>query len=187
MTDTHDTNLPEENGKLEETKAPVEPVETGIANVETKEEPIEETAAVETSEEPKAETAEPPVSEQEDVKAEEPEPIEETALETPAVPEVQKETEPIEPKTTTPKLTKEEIIKRLSELLNDSVEAARNEIETLKQSYYKIRRAELDELKKAFIENGGAEADFVAPEDEAETKIKELLAAYKEKRASILA
>ncbi|MDL2277757.1 DUF349 domain-containing protein [Parabacteroides sp. OttesenSCG-928-G07] len=187
MTDTHDTNLPEENGKLEETKAPVEPVENGIVNVETKEEPIEETAVVETSEEPKAETAEPPASEQEEVKAEEPEPIEETALETPAVPEVQKEAEPAEPKTATPKLTKEEITNRLSELLNDSIEAARNEIESLKQSYYKIRRAELDELKKAFIENGGAEADFVAPEDEVETKIKELLAAYKEKRASILA
>lgn len=184
MTDTHDTNLPEESGKLEETKAPVEPVENGTVNVETKEEPIEETATVETSEEPKAETAESPASEQEAVKAEEPEPIEETALETPAAPEVQKEAEP---KTATPKLTKEEIVNRLSELLNDSVEAARNEIESLKQNYYKIRRSELDELKKAFVENGGAEADFVAPEDEAEIKIKELLASYKEKRASILA
>ncbi|MDO4756051.1 MAG: DUF349 domain-containing protein, partial [Parabacteroides sp.] len=63
----------------------------------------------------------------------------------------------------------------------------RNEVEALKQAYYKIRRNEVDELKKAFIDNGGEEQNFTAPEDEAENKLKELLTIYKEKRAAILA
>ena len=45
----------------------------------------------------------------------------------------------------------------------------------------------MDELKKAFLTAGGEEKDFVAPEDETENKIKELLNVYKEKRAAILA
>lgn len=60
-------------------------------------------------------------------------------------------------------------------------------MEALKQAYYKIHRSEVDELKKAFLTAGGEEKDFVAPEDETESKIKELLNVYKEKRAAILA
>ena len=66
-------------------------------------------------------------------------------------------------------------------------DATRNEVEALKQAYYKIHRSEVDELKKAFLTAGGEEKDFVAPEDETESKIKELLNVYKEKRAAILA
>lgn len=85
------------------------------------------------------------------------------------------------------KLSKEEILSRLTELVEASVETARSEVESLKQAYYKIRRNEVEELKKAFLDNEGEEKDFVAPEDEAESKIKELLASYKEKRAAVIA
>ncbi|WP_102407728.1 DUF349 domain-containing protein [Parabacteroides bouchesdurhonensis] len=85
------------------------------------------------------------------------------------------------------KLTKEEILSKLTELVEKSAETARSEVESLKQAYYKIRRNEVDELKKTFLENGGEEKDFVAPEDETENTIKELLASYKEKRAAVLA
>jgi hypothetical protein len=80
---------------------------------------------------------------------------------------------------------KEKILVRLSGLIETFVEKSRDEIEFLKQSYYKIRRSETDELKKAFLEQGGEEPDFVAPEDETETRLKELLAAYKTKRAAL--
>jgi hypothetical protein len=82
------------------------------------------------------------------------------------------------------KLTKEEILAKLTELVNGSVETARNEIELLKQAFYKINRFEVDELKKAFLEGGGEEEDFQPPADETEGKIKELLTAYREKKAS---
>lgn len=85
------------------------------------------------------------------------------------------------------KLTKEEILERLAELVNSPVESTRNEVDLLKQSYYKIRRNEVEESKKAFLAEGGEEKDFNMPEDEAENKLKDLLAAYKEKRAVVLA
>lgn len=85
------------------------------------------------------------------------------------------------------KLSKEEILEKLAGLVGAAADATRNEVEALKQAFYKIHRNEVDELKKAFLENGGEEKDFVAPEDEMENKIKELLAVYKEKRAAILA
>lgn len=85
------------------------------------------------------------------------------------------------------KLSKEEILEKLTELVNAAAEATRNEVESLKQAFYKIHRAEVEELKKAFLENEGEEKDFVVPEDEDENKLKELLAVYKEKRAAIMA
>ncbi|MEG1545010.1 MAG: DUF349 domain-containing protein [Tannerellaceae bacterium] len=85
------------------------------------------------------------------------------------------------------KLSKEDILNRLAELVETPVETARGEVESLKQAYYKIHRLEVDELKKVFLEGGGEEADFAAPEDETEVKIKSLLAAYKEKKAALIA
>ena len=88
---------------------------------------------------------------------------------------------------TTGKLSKEEILEKLTGLVGAAADTTRNEVEALKQAYYKIHRSEVDELKKAFLTAGGEEKDFVAPEDETESKIKELLNVYKEKRAAILA
>lgn len=137
MKDTLETNLPEDAGKLEETKAPAETPENVTVESATTE--------VETNESPDG-----------------------TAV-------------------AASKLTKEEILDKLTVFVENSVETARSEVEALKQAYYKIRRNEVDELKKAFLENGGEEKDFAAPEDETESKIKELLATYKEKKAAALA
>lgn len=87
----------------------------------------------------------------------------------------------------TSKLSKEEILEKLTVLVEAAADASRNEVEWLKQAFYKIHRNEVDELKKAFLESGREEEDFVVPEDETEIKIKELLSVYKEKRALILA
>ena len=88
----------------------------------------------------------------------------------------------------TGKLSKEEILEKLTSLVEaTTTDAIRNEVEVLKQTYYKIHRNEVDELKKAFLENGGEEKDFIIPEDETENKLKELLTIYKEKRAAIQA
>ena len=87
----------------------------------------------------------------------------------------------------TNKLSKEEILDNLATLVESTTETARNEVEALKQAFYKIHRNEIEELKNTFLKNGGEETDFVAPEDETENKLKELLTIYKEKRAAILA
>ena len=155
MKDTHEANLPtEENGKLEETKAPETTPENTAEEVVTNETPDVEVAAEETSEA--------------EVKTDEAAAGEETVA-------------------AAGKLSKEEILEKLTGLVGAAADATRNEVEALKQAYYKIHRSEVDELKKAFLTAGGEEKDFVAPEDETESKIKELLNVYKEKRAAILA
>ena len=85
------------------------------------------------------------------------------------------------------KLTKEGILEKLSQIVSNPEETTRSEVEALKQAFYKIRRNEVDELKKEFIENGGVDKDFTVPENKEETALKALLAEYKEKRAVILA
>lgn len=85
------------------------------------------------------------------------------------------------------KLTKEEILNRLQALVDAPIETVRGKVESLKQAYYKIRRNEVDELRKAFVEQGGDEKDFTAPEDTQENFLKELLGSYKEKKAAYLA
>ena len=85
------------------------------------------------------------------------------------------------------KLTKEEILNRLQALVDAPIETVRGEVASLKQAYYKIRRNEVDELRKAFVEQGGDEKDFTAPEDTQENFLKELLGSYKEKKAAYLA
>lgn len=85
------------------------------------------------------------------------------------------------------KLSKDEMVDKLATLVESSAEGVRSEVEALKQAYYKLRHNEVEEQKKAFVADGGEEADFVAPEDETEGKIKALLTVYKEKRAAILA
>lgn len=155
MKDTHEANLPtEENGKLEETKAPETTPENTAEVVVTNETPDAGVTAEETSEA--------------EVKTDEVAAGEETVV-------------------TTGKLSKEEILEKLTGLVGAAADATRNEVEALKQAYYKIHRSEVDELKKAFLTAGGEEKDFVAPGDETESKIKELLNIYKEKRAAILA
>lgn len=132
MKDTLETNLPENDGILEEAKTPAETPENLTAEVQTSE--TSDHLAVAAG-----------------------------------------------------KLTKEEILAQLTQLVESSAETSRSEVEALKQAYYKIRRSETEEQKKTFVENGGEEKDFTVPEDETENKIKELLATYKERRAAALA
>ena len=146
MKDTLETNLPEENGNVEETKAP------------------ETTPEAVTEETPAATEA----------------PGEETR-------EAGEEPDNAAPVTAESKLSKDEILEKLTQLVAASAESARSEIEALKQAYYKLRRNETEELKKAFLADGGEEKDFQAPADATEDRLKELLTVYKEKRAAILA
>ncbi len=87
----------------------------------------------------------------------------------------------------TEKLSRTEIMERLQTLVNEEVDAVKNEIDSLKQAYYKLRKNEVEEAKKSFIEAGGTETEFQAPQDETEEKLKELLSVFKEKKAVISA
>ncbi len=161
MKDTHESDLPmEDNGNLEEAKVP-EAIPENTA---------EEVVNNESTDENNGESTVDKVKEEE----------------TPEVTDDKKdETAEVNESVNNTKLTKEDILQKLTELVNAPVENIRNEVESLKQAFYKIHRSEIDELKKKFIEEGGEEKDFQVPEDSAETKIKELLATYKDKKATL--
>ena len=55
--------------------------------------------------------------------------------------------------------TKEEVLSRLKEVAQDAENASKQELDGLKQTFYKIHNAELEAAKKLFVENGGDEED----------------------------
>jgi len=81
-------------------------------------------------------------------------------------------------------LDKQSIIERLELLVEQDVsDTVKNEVDALKQSFYKLKRTEIDAAKKDFADAGGLEEDFQAPDDELEEKLKELLGAFRDKRS----
>ena len=82
---------------------------------------------------------------------------------------------------------KEEIIEKLKELIVLPVEEVKDSVEELKQSFYKIRKQEVEEARKLFVEEGGTEETFVVEPDETEETFKTLLNSFKEKKAALLA
>ena len=91
---------------------------------------------------------------------------------------------PVEP---VQKLTKEEILAKLKEVVADVENVAKPEIDGLKQSFYKLHNAEQDAARKLFIENGGAAENFVPQTDCAEEEFKNIMSVIKEKRSALTA
>ena len=89
---------------------------------------------------------------------------------------------PVEP---VQKLTKEEILAKLKEVVADVENVAKPEIDGLKQSFYKLHNAEQDAARKLFIENGGAAENFVPQTDCVEEEFKNIMSVIKEKRSAL--
>lgn len=85
------------------------------------------------------------------------------------------------------KLTKEEILAKLKEVVADVENVAKPEIDGLKQSFYKLHNAEQDAARKLFIENGGAAENFVPQTDCVEEEFKNIMSVIKEKRSALTA
>ena len=91
---------------------------------------------------------------------------------------------PVEP---VQKLTKEEILAKLKEVVADVENVAKPEIDGLKQSFYKLHNAEQDAARKLFIENGGAAENFVPQTDCVEEEFKNIMSVIKENRSALTA
>ena len=85
------------------------------------------------------------------------------------------------------KLTKEEILAKLKEVVADVENVAKPEIDGLKQSFYKLHNAEQEAARKLFIENGGAAENFVPQTDCVEEEFKNIMSVIKEKRSALTA
>lgn len=92
-----------------------------------------------------------------------------------------------EPEETTKQMDKEEILNRLKELAQNTENTNKQEIDNLKQAFYKLHNAELEAAKKLFLDNGGVEEDFLPEEDPAEINFKRLMSGIKEKRSAFAA
>jgi len=83
--------------------------------------------------------------------------------------------------------TKPELIAALKELVAKEVDQVKDDVENIKQLFYKKHKIELEEKKKLFIENGGDENEFVSEKDENEEELKALLNEFKSKKAVYIA
>lgn len=86
-----------------------------------------------------------------------------------------------------PKLSREEIVETLKKLVEGPVEEVKDEVDELKQAYYKQKKLEIEEAKSAFVAAGNPESDFVPAPDELEETLKSLLSVFREKKAEYTA
>ena len=82
-------------------------------------------------------------------------------------------------------LTQAELGEKLKEIMSNPVaNIEKDEVDAIKQLFYKKNKAEIELQKKAFVEEGGDESAFVPTTDENEATLKELLQSYREQKAS---
>lgn len=89
--------------------------------------------------------------------------------------------------TTSRLTTKEEVLARMKELALNAESAGKQELDSLKQNFYKFHNAELEAAKKQFIDNGGSEEDYAPQSDAIEEEFKNVMAIIKEKRSAQMA
>ena len=89
--------------------------------------------------------------------------------------------------TITPLQTKEEVIERLQQLNQQEEPVNKSILDSIKQTFYRLRNAEIENARKIFEENGGNPEEFVSSKDELEEQFKEIMSAIKEKRNAIKA
>ena len=105
------------------------------------------------------------------------------SAETPAENATSKE----KPAETTQRLSKEEILTRLKEISVEVENVGKQEIDSLKQAFYKLHNAEQEAAKRLFIENGGTAESFVPTMDTVEEEFKNVMSVIKEKRSALTA
>ncbi len=81
-------------------------------------------------------------------------------------------------------MTKEEVLLRIKDLAQDAENANKQELDSLKQAFYKIHNAEQEAAKKEFLDNGGSAENFVPQNDAIEEEFKSVMAVIKEKRSA---
>ena len=83
---------------------------------------------------------------------------------------------------------KEELVALFGRMIEEQpVQSLRRDVEALKIAFYRIRRAEVEAARRAFVEEGGAEEEFVPAVDGAEVRLKELFREYRRRRDEFIA
>ncbi len=89
-----------------------------------------------------------------------------------------------EPRTPAEPLTKEQIIAKLKELVEDDThDISNDELNRLKQQFYQIRQEEQKREHEEYLSNGGDPEAYTSALDPAEDSFKELMSVAREKKA----
>lgn len=89
--------------------------------------------------------------------------------------------------TTVQRLTKAEVIERLKAIADDVENVPKTEIDSLKQTFYKLHNAEQEAARKKFVDDGGAPEDYVPTPDPQEEEMKNIMSVIKSKRSELAA
>ncbi|MBN2347758.1 MAG: DUF349 domain-containing protein [Bacteroidales bacterium] len=77
-------------------------------------------------------------------------------------------------------LSREDLVATLRDTLNNKpVIQIRHDVETIKANFYRKQKAEVERIRKKFIEEGGNPEDFKMEENPLEIELKELIKKYK--------
>ncbi len=190
---------PQDTESVAETTEPTtqeETVQNETTEPAVQEEPAAEEAepTVQEEEAPQAEEAEPTV--QEEPAAEEAEPIvqeeptaEETAVEKPAAPAAEPaeeaDTAPAETGAVPLMMTKDEVLARAKALVDNNETSDKQELDLLKQLYYKYHNAEAMAARQDYIDAGGDPNNFVPEIDPTEEQFKEAMQIIRQRRSNM--
>ncbi len=158
--DSQETNLPLNEGQLEETKDLAEAVTDGRLSETEEMQPVQETESV----------AEDVVTEVEN------------GTEDEAGVQVEIDAEVVY----VTKETKEEVVARLREMAQNNEVDNKAELDALKQNFYKLLKISHENAMAAFIEAGGDAESFVPQRDELEEEYKEVMSQIKRQRTEML-
>ena len=88
---------------------------------------------------------------------------------------------------TVQRLTKAEVIERLKAIADDVENVPKTEIDSLKQTFYKLHNAEQEAARKKFVDDGGAPEDYVPTPDPQEEEMKNIMSVIRSKRSELAA
>ncbi len=78
--------------------------------------------------------------------------------------------------------SREELTQKLSELLENDVHTIIEEVELIKNTFYKKRNAEIIEKRNVFVEEGGKKEDFVVEPDPIDDEFKKYYNIFRDKK-----
>ena len=80
-------------------------------------------------------------------------------------------------------MNKEQLVDELKKLLDMAVDEVKDDVASIKATFFSIRKEELSKEKEEFVAAGNEEEAFTPQEDQLEITLKTLLGEFKEKRA----
>ena len=83
--------------------------------------------------------------------------------------------------------SEEEMVSLFAKMLDEEpVQSLRRVVEAVKIAFYKAHRAEVEAQRRAFVEAGGDEAEFVPAADAQELRLKDLFKEYRRRRDMVV-